>query len=199
MSCSYQGCQRRGTTREHIPPKSFFPKDQRNQLLTVKSCELHNNKKSSDDIYVLAQICMNASRTHGRDEVRQEAAPSMRSEPTHPKFCIADHLVPQYAGGKTVAGNIVAACLACNTTRNAPETNRRRASAPGLVASAGDDAPCSSFEVLKSDLHSIGDGDGGCVIGQPRGVAQRRSLSVARDRPPADSQQSNKSCRIGSV
>ena len=65
--------------------------------------------------------------------------------PTHPKFCTADHLVPRYAGG-----NIVAACRTCNTTRNAPETNRRRASAPGLVASAGDDAPRSPFEMLRS-------------------------------------------------
>ena len=69
MSCYYQGCQRRGTTREHIPPKSFFPNDQRNQLLTVTSCELHNNSKSSDDIYVLAQICMNASPSNRSREV----------------------------------------------------------------------------------------------------------------------------------
>jgi hypothetical protein len=40
MSCYYQGCSRPGTTKEHIPPQSFFPKDQRNQLLTVRSCEL---------------------------------------------------------------------------------------------------------------------------------------------------------------
>jgi hypothetical protein len=69
-------------------------------------------------------------------------------EQTHPKFCTADHLVPQYAGGKTTAGNIVAACRACNSTRNAPETNRRRASEPGLVASVGDDAPRSPFEEI---------------------------------------------------
>jgi hypothetical protein len=43
MSCYYQGCSQRGHTKEHIPPGSFFPKDQRNQLLTVTSCELHNN------------------------------------------------------------------------------------------------------------------------------------------------------------
>jgi 5-methylcytosine-specific restriction endonuclease McrA len=71
-------------------------------------------------------------------------------EPTCPKFCTADHLVPLYAGGKTVAGNIVAACRACNNARNAPETNRRRASESALVLSIGDDAPSSPFEVLKS-------------------------------------------------
>ena len=75
----------------------------------------------------------------------------MDVEPTHPKLCTADHLIPRYAGGKTVAGNIVAACRACNSTRNAPETNRRRASEPGLVLSIGDDAPRSPFEALKRD------------------------------------------------
>ena len=61
MTCYYQGCKHRGTTKEHIPSKAFFPKDQRKQLLTVPSCELHNNTKSADDIYVLAHICMNSS------------------------------------------------------------------------------------------------------------------------------------------
>jgi 5-methylcytosine-specific restriction endonuclease McrA len=65
------------------------------------------------------------------------------------RFCTADHLVPRYAGGKTVAGNIVAACRACNNARNAPETNRRRAAEPDLVVSIGDDAPRSPFEALK--------------------------------------------------
>jgi len=60
---------------------------------------------------------------------------------------------PPIIGGKTVAGNIVAACRACNNIRNAPETNRRRASERSLVASAGDDAPRSPFERLKRDLH----------------------------------------------
>jgi 5-methylcytosine-specific restriction endonuclease McrA len=69
-------------------------------------------------------------------------------EPTHPKLCTADHLVPRYAGGQAVAGNIVAACQACNNARNGPETNRRRASEPGLVASVGDDAPHSPFEEI---------------------------------------------------
>ncbi|NUB04638.1 hypothetical protein FW320_00305 [Azospirillum sp. Vi22] len=55
-------CDNPGTTREHFPPKSFFPKGGGLQLKTVRSCENHNNKKSHDDQYVLAQICMNAAR-----------------------------------------------------------------------------------------------------------------------------------------
>ena len=59
--CYYRGCTQAGTTKEHIPPRAFFPTNLRNQLLTVKSCPKHNNDKSGDDTYVLAHICLNAS------------------------------------------------------------------------------------------------------------------------------------------
>jgi hypothetical protein len=48
---------------------SFFPVDQRSQLLTVRSCDLHNSGKSKDDVYVLAQICLNASPRNGSREI----------------------------------------------------------------------------------------------------------------------------------
>ena len=69
MSCYFQGCSQKGVTKEHIPPKSFFPKDEKEQLLTVKSCVDHNNAKSKDDLYVLAQICMNASPSNRAREI----------------------------------------------------------------------------------------------------------------------------------
>ncbi|WP_437480412.1 hypothetical protein WME75_35515 [Sorangium sp. So ce1014] len=79
MSCYYHECQNKGRTKEHIPPRSFFPANQRNQLLTVKSCEEHNNAKSSDDIYVLAHICMSASPSNGaRDIFLQRVAPQLK-------------------------------------------------------------------------------------------------------------------------
>lgn len=64
MKGARRGCYRCGclaTTREHFPPKSFFPKGGALQLKTVPSCVLHNNKKSHDDVYVLAHICINAA------------------------------------------------------------------------------------------------------------------------------------------
>lgn len=65
-------------TKEHLPPQSFFPQDQRNQLLTVRSCKAHNNEKSSDDLYVLAQICMNASPSnYSRDVFIEKVAPQL--------------------------------------------------------------------------------------------------------------------------
>ncbi|WP_423460309.1 hypothetical protein [Ottowia sp. VDI28] len=69
MTCYFQGCGEKGTTKEHIPPRSFFPDGEREQLLTIKSCEKHNNAKSVDDLYVLAQICMNASPNNRAREV----------------------------------------------------------------------------------------------------------------------------------
>ncbi len=72
MSCYFQGCTEQATTKEHIPPRSFFPKGERLQLLTVKSCKAHNNDKSTNDLYVLAHICLNASPSNRAREVFQE-------------------------------------------------------------------------------------------------------------------------------
>lgn len=69
MTCYFQGCNDKGITKEHIPPRSFFPDGEKKQLLTVKSCKRHNNDKSKDDLYVLAQICMNASPSNRAREV----------------------------------------------------------------------------------------------------------------------------------
>lgn len=46
--------------------------------MTVRSCELHNNTKSSDDIYVLAQICMNSSpRNRSREIFLERVVPQL--------------------------------------------------------------------------------------------------------------------------
>lgn len=78
LSCYFQGCYQKGVTKEHIPPKAFFPKDEKDQLLTVKSCVAHNNAKSKDDLYVLAQICMNASPSNrARDIFLKKVKPQL--------------------------------------------------------------------------------------------------------------------------
>ncbi|WBX89118.1 hypothetical protein [Achromobacter mucicolens] len=69
MKCYFQGCTNQGITKEHIPPRSFFPKGENEQLLTIRSCDIHNNRKSIDDQYILAQICMNASPSNRAREV----------------------------------------------------------------------------------------------------------------------------------
>lgn len=45
-------CDAEGTTREHVPPFSFFPKGHRQNLFTVPSCPEHNNNNSLDVEYV---------------------------------------------------------------------------------------------------------------------------------------------------
>ena len=58
MQCYFQGCVDKGVTKEHIPPRSFFPDGEKIQLLTVKSCKTHNNAKSTNDLYVLGSGCI---------------------------------------------------------------------------------------------------------------------------------------------
>ena len=45
-------CDSEGATREHVPPKSFFPKNLRKRLVTVPSCVAHNHGQSLDIEYV---------------------------------------------------------------------------------------------------------------------------------------------------
>lgn len=45
-------CDADATTREHVPPKSFFPKGHRENLVTVPSCVTHNHDQSRDIEYV---------------------------------------------------------------------------------------------------------------------------------------------------
>lgn len=45
-------CNRLGTSREHVPPQSFFPKGHRTNLITVPSCDTHNSIKSDEDEYL---------------------------------------------------------------------------------------------------------------------------------------------------
>ncbi|WP_425641070.1 hypothetical protein ACPUEK_13590 [Marinomonas gallaica] len=52
MGCYY--CGGKVTGVEHVPPKSFFPKGLRQDLITVDSCDLHNQEKSKEDEYIRA-------------------------------------------------------------------------------------------------------------------------------------------------
>lgn len=42
-------CECEGTTKEHVPPRCFFPKQKRVNLFTVPSCKKHNCRKSNID------------------------------------------------------------------------------------------------------------------------------------------------------
>jgi hypothetical protein len=68
---------------EHIPPRSFFPRGGGLQLKTIPSCAEHNNAKSNDDQYVLAQICIGASTGEGlaRKIFMRSIAPQLSRSP----------------------------------------------------------------------------------------------------------------------
>jgi hypothetical protein len=44
-------CDQPATTKEHAPPFSFFPNGYKENLITVPSCEAHNNANSKDVEY----------------------------------------------------------------------------------------------------------------------------------------------------
>jgi hypothetical protein len=44
-------CDQPATSKEHVPPKSFFPKAHRTNLITVPSCSKHNHDNSKDVEY----------------------------------------------------------------------------------------------------------------------------------------------------
>ena len=49
-------CNAEATTKEHVPPKSFFPPSCRENLITVPACASHNNDNSKDVEYVSSFI-----------------------------------------------------------------------------------------------------------------------------------------------
>ena len=63
MALTCYMCDEKATTKEHVPPRCFFPKkteslDLRKQLITVPSCEDHNSSKAKDDEYLHCLLSM---------------------------------------------------------------------------------------------------------------------------------------------
>jgi len=60
-------CPATATSDEHVPPRCLFPEkkdlppgvDLRKRLITVRSCDVHNTRKSTDDEYLLYALTMN--------------------------------------------------------------------------------------------------------------------------------------------
>jgi hypothetical protein len=67
VSATCYMCNAVATSQEHAPPACIFPeskligKDLRKNLITVPSCDLHNSKKSEDDEFLRATICLTAA------------------------------------------------------------------------------------------------------------------------------------------
>lgn len=66
MNCYFCGGQVTGV--EHIPPRSFFPKGKRQNLITVGSCDIHNQEKSKEDEYVRA-VLLSSIKLDGENHI----------------------------------------------------------------------------------------------------------------------------------
>lgn len=60
-------CEEAKASKEHAPPKCFFPEDKRINLITVPSCEKHNESNSDDVEYIVGLIV-----TSGANETARE-------------------------------------------------------------------------------------------------------------------------------
>lgn len=77
-------CDEKASTKEHVPPRSFFPIGHRQDLITVPSCDTHNHENSDDVEYVRAVVVQQLetkgiARTHFQDKV-------LRSYQRNPKL-----------------------------------------------------------------------------------------------------------------
>src|ERR1044071_110540 len=77
-------CDQAATTKEHVPPRSFFPPEHRANLITVPSCQRHNNDNSMDVEYVRNIIALPfQTKEIGRAQAR---GPVITSFPRRPKL-----------------------------------------------------------------------------------------------------------------
>lgn len=70
-------CNEPKTSVEHAPPKSFFPKEHRVNLITVPSCILHNENTSSDDEY--ARNIITVSINNNQESIDHFFSKSLKS------------------------------------------------------------------------------------------------------------------------
>ena len=67
MSCYF--CGNVATGVEHVPPKCFFPRGKRDNLITVPSCDAHNQEKSKEDEYIRA-ILLASIKLDGHEHIK---------------------------------------------------------------------------------------------------------------------------------
>jgi hypothetical protein len=65
QACCYL-CENPATTRDHVPPKSLFPKPRPNDLITVPCCAGCNTQYSRDEEHFRNNICMVVDYQHAQ-------------------------------------------------------------------------------------------------------------------------------------
>lgn len=81
MDVECYACGQPGSTREHVPPRAFFPKGRRDHLWTVPSCSEHNLDNSLDVEYVRNVICVQRSTNAVAEAVFESAKRSWNRSP----------------------------------------------------------------------------------------------------------------------
>ncbi len=74
-------CPEQATTREHVPPQSFFPEGFRTNLITVPSCPDHNSSHSLDVEYTRNVICTQHGVNAAAGAVFETAKRSFENSP----------------------------------------------------------------------------------------------------------------------
>lgn len=100
---------------------------------------------SGSEATLLRQLRRSAYRAQGGRCFWCQEPMKRQAEQGDPLLCTGDHLIPLHRGGRTIPGNIVAACRKCNNERH-PEL---KSLGGGIVASVGNDALRSPFSVLE--------------------------------------------------
>ncbi len=112
---SCYACGKPATTREHVPPKVFFPEkkdmpskypDFRTDLLTVPSCDDHNLTKSLDDEYLFMIIV--ASHVVNEIALRQfkKVIRAIHHAPNKGKIYLKNFTPASVNGLQTIASDI---------------------------------------------------------------------------------------------
>ncbi|SFS10764.1 hypothetical protein SAMN05421771_1844 [Granulicella pectinivorans] len=124
-------CDQPATTKEHTPPYSFFPEGQRLNLITVPSCEAHNNANSKDVEYARNVITtMFGTNDVGQQHFADKALRSFDRSPKLLNMTFAD-IRPVTLHGQTVGAftmqtdRIEAVMNACVTALHFRDTNER--------------------------------------------------------------------------
>jgi len=99
-------CEAQATTKEHAPPRSFFPEGYRRDLITVPSCDRHNSDNSMDVEYVRNVIATQHGVNDLAAKVFEKAQRSWNRSPKLLTRTFRDFRAVQYEGSETGAFTI---------------------------------------------------------------------------------------------
>lgn len=106
-------CGKQKTSMEHVPPRCLFPKikdapqlgNQRKNLITVPSCDLHNSEKSGDDEYLMCILSANILNNNlAETHIKTKIIRALKKSPSLMSICFGTNqdIVISDDDGKTL-------------------------------------------------------------------------------------------------